>query len=232
MAGDKHRTKGKLQEERIIASLFVAPKTVEQLASALGKCPSGIALYLKRMRAERRVFICSHEKRNGSPAKIWAVGDRADVEYVPLDRPTPKISAAQRRAQVLRLLKEQPRTIRQLAPLMHTVYETAGRYVGQMRKGANRQIYILTWRHPRETNPNSTYGGDWAPVYAVGNEPDAPKPARETSKERHARAHKDKEYRKARNAQRRTRYQQDKLVKNHIKAGPQTWISALMGVQP
>jgi hypothetical protein len=230
MAGDKHRRKGKLQEARIISRLSTKPQTVEQLASALGKCPSGIALYLKRMRAEHRVFVCGHEPRHGSPAKVWAVGDRPDVEYVPIDRPTPKISAAQRREQVIALLTEKPRTIRQLAPAMHVVYETAGRYVGQLHKGPNRQVYIQAWRHPRDLNPENSRGGDWAPVYAVGDKPDAQKPARESSKERHARMHKDREYRRARNAQRRARYQQDKLVKQHIKAGPQTWLSALLNV--
>jgi hypothetical protein len=228
MAGDKHRRKSRLQEARIIASLAEKPKTVEQLAEEMHLCPSGVALYLKRMRTAHQVYVCDHEKRNGSPAKIWAAGNRPDAEYVPQSRPMPKTSAEERRAQVLELLAEKPRTIRELGPAMHLVSEAAGKYVRALRQPGNRQLHIAKWLHPREVDPTSTKGGDWAPVYAVGAKPDAPKPERETSRTRHARMQKDREYRRARNAARRLRYQQDKLIKKHTKAGPHSWLSALM----
>jgi hypothetical protein len=106
------------------------------------------------------------------------------------------------------------------------------KYIRKLREPGNRQLYIAKWLHPREVDPESTNGGDWAPAYAVGTQPDAPKPPRETSKERHARMHKDREYRRARNAARRERYQRDRIVKQHTKSGPQPWFAALLGVQP
>lgn len=235
MAGDIHHRKRKLQEARIISSLNKAPKTVEALAAELGRCPSGVSLYLKRMRAEGRLYVSGHIPSLGAfagcPAKIWSVGNRPDVEYVPLRRPTPKTSAQERRDTVLRLLAEQPRTVRALAAAMHIVYETAGRYVGQLRKQERRQVYIAKWSHPREISPESTKGGDWTPVYAVGKKPDAPKPKRETSKERHARLSKSRAYRKARNAARRDRYNNvDRVLRQHKKQGPQSWASALFNI--
>lgn len=235
MASDKHRRKGKLQEARIIASLAEKPKTVERLAAALRMCPSGVALYLKRMHAEpRRTYVCGHEKaaRTGLPANIWAAGSQPDIEYVPQSRPTPKTSAKERCTQVLELLAEKPRTTRELAPLMHIVYGAVIKYIRMLREPGNRQLYIAKWLHPREVDPSRTSGGDWAPVYAVGTKPDAPKPARETSQARHARMQKDREFRRVRNQARRARYQRDKIVQQHLKAGPRPWFAALMGAQP
>jgi len=228
MAGNSQKKHGRQQEQRIIVSLQQQPKSTKQLADALGMGRSNTAIYLARMRAEpRRVFICGYEKQAGRPTPIYAAGCRPDVEYVPLSRPTPKTSHAQRLEQTLALLSEKPRTLRELGPAMNVVPGAAGKFVRILRTA--KQVRIAGWRHPSAVSPNGT-GGDWAPVYAIGSAPDAPKPPRETSKERNARLHKNKDYRAARNKARRDRYQVEKVVKKHTKAGPQPWFAALVNV--
>lgn len=230
MAKNRQRQHGRLQEQRIITSLQQKTKTTQQLADALGMCRSNVAIYLERMRrAPRRVFICDYEERTGRPAPIYAAGDKPDVEYAPLSRPTPKTSAAERLSQALRLLAEKPRTLRELGPAMNMVPGAAGKHVRTLRTSKPKQVFIESWRHPSEVSPDGT-GGDWAPVYAAGDKPDAPKPPRETGKARHARLHKKKEYRDARNKARRARYQVEKVVKKHTKAGPQPWFAALTNI--
>jgi biotin operon repressor len=231
MAGDKQRRVGRKQEMRALAALRQKPMTTQQLADALGLCRSSAANYIVRLRAEpQQIYVSGHEQRQGSPAPVFAVGARPDVEYLPQSIPAPKPSKEQRCAQVLKLLAEKPATARQLGPRMNVVPGTAMKYIAMLRDPANKQVFILKWLHPRQVDPKNTVGGDWAPVYAVGNKADKPKPPAETSAQRHARLHKDRDYRRVRNVERRARYEKEKLVKQHLKAGPQTWLSALMGV--
>lgn len=228
MAADKCLKKMRLNERRILIVLEEKPRTVKQLACALNLSKSGTALYLKRMQiSPRRIYVCGHAtpESHGSPAPIWAAGDRPHVEYVPLARRAPKLSAERRCDRILALLTEKPYTLRQLSQRVHLVPEAVGRYVWILRKA--KKAYIARWLHPREVNPENRNGGDWAPAFSAGDRPDAPKPKRETSKERHARLQKSKAYREAKAAAQRARYQQEKMIKQHVKAGPQTWISAL-----
>jgi hypothetical protein len=200
------------QERRIVESLEAGAKTMHQLCAALGLKGGAISGYLRHLRqAPRRVYVCGHEPRHGRAASIFAAGDKPDVEFVPLARPAPKVSAAQRRQQVLELLVEKPRSRAELAECMHLVTEAAGRYVTELRRPECRQLYIVDWRHPSELH-QSNLGGDWTPVYAVGTKPDKKKPV-EGRRARHARLQKDPEYRHARNVKRRARYAVEKHTK-------------------
>jgi len=200
------------QEQRILEALTDRVQTMDQLIETIGLKRAAISGYLRHLRQEpRRVYVCGHEPRLGRAASIFAVGDKPDVEFVPLARPAPKKSAAERRQQVLDLLAEKPRTRAELAQCMHLVTEGAGRYVTALRRPENRQLYIIDWRHPSEVH-QSNAGGDWTPVYAVGTKPDKRKPV-EGKRARHARLQKDPEYRHARNVKRRARYAIEKHTK-------------------
>jgi hypothetical protein len=206
------RERGIQQRTLIIESLTAAPKTITQLCAALGMGQKNARRYLDRLRtAPRQVFICGHEQRHGRPAPIFAAGDKPDVEYVPLSCPAPKVSAVARRQQVLKLLTERPRTRHELAKCMHMVTHAAGRYVTELRRPDNRQLYIIDWRHPSEVH-GGTSGGDWTPVYAVGVKKDKRKPV-EGKAARHARLQKSPAYREDRNIKRRTRYVLQKVTK-------------------
>ena len=206
------RERGIQQRKAIVENLAAAPKTLDELCVALDLGQKNARRYLEQLRAPaRQVHICGHQQRHGRPAPIYAAGDKADVEYVPLSHPAPKTSAAERRAQVLKLLTEKPRTRGELAECMHLVTGAAGKYVTELRHPDNRQLYIVDWRHPSDVHGGSA-GGDWTPVYAVGAKKDKRKPV-EGKSARHARLQKDPAYREDRNIKRRTRYAAQKAAK-------------------
>jgi len=212
---NRQRETGETRERLILESLAAEPKTAAQLCEALDMKHSNLTVYIRRLRAARRVFVCDHDRRKGDhagrPAPIFAAGSEPDVEFVPQSCPRPKIIADQRRQRVLELLVEKPRTRQELADCMFLCVEAAGKYVTEMRRPENRRLYIIDWRHPSKVH-NSTAGGDWTPVYAVGTKPDKIKPV-EGKKARHARLQRIPEYREGRNLKRKARYAVEKATK-------------------
>lgn len=217
---NRQKEMGLQREQQIIASLRESPKTNAQLCDATGLRRASIALYLVRLHAEpKRAYIMGHEMRSGSPAPIWAAGDNPDAEYVPQSRPMPKTSAEERIQQVLSLLTSRRMTTRQLANKMHVTQATAGRYVTKLRRDG--KVYVYRWIAPYKAYPG-TRAATWIPVYAVGDKPDVPMPAQESSSSRHARLHTSVEYREDRNKKRRLRYVVEKTRKK-----PNTIFAAL-----
>lgn len=182
---------GMAQCDRIVAHLQQGPESADRMCAALGLLYSNLWRYIKRLRAEKRIHISGWEPRQGRPAPIYSAGDRPDVEFVPLRRPVPKISAAQRRVKIIELLTTKPRTSMKLAEAMHVGRDGVLRYLTEMRR--ERAVYVARWQHPNKTR-GAGLGGRWSPVYAVGNKPDAPMPPKETSKQRHDRLSKDSAY--------------------------------------
>jgi DNA-binding Lrp family transcriptional regulator len=225
--GDFHKKIGQMREQQVVDALKDKQMTVEQLASALGMSPSSIAIYVTRLHEEpKRVYVSGHERRlSGMPAVLWSAGSSPDVEFVPLSMPTRKVSAAERIEQVIALLEAQPRTLRDIAKVMHMVPRAAGKYVSLLRAGDEQRIYIARWLSPRVTHPGQR-AGSWAPVYAVGNKADKPMPKKETSAERHARRYQSREIREMETARRKRDYTLKKA-----KAKPATWFTALPGAK-
>jgi DNA-binding CsgD family transcriptional regulator len=204
--GSTHIQRGKANEQRILRCLAESPKTVKALASALGMKGSNLAIYITRLRYEpKRIYRCGHEQRNGSPAPVWAVGTLPDVEYVPLECPTPKPTATERKLQVLTILEAGPLSTRQLAGRMFLAEGVVGRYIKALRDPEAKQLYICKWLHPSEANPESK-GGHWTPLYAIGDKPDKKMPKKETSAQRHKRLQKEKTYRDDRKAKSKAAY--------------------------
>lgn len=223
--GPSSRARGEANARLVIDTLRRKPMTVRQLAEALGKSESGIALHLRKLRDNpRRVHISGHylaPGAQGQPAPIWSVGNRPHAEYVRINIPGRKTTSEERRAQILALLAERPRTAAQLAEVLHIVRECVLRHMQPLRTAENRQVYISRWQHPSKIAKPGT-GGDWAPVYAAGNKKDKVKPKRETSIERHQRLSLDEAYKASRRKKRREHHQIEKT-----RARPQGIFAAL-----
>lgn len=210
---------GLARDARILACLAREPMTVQQISAAINTCRSSVGMALKRMNeGARKVFICGHtERRKGRPQPIWSAGNMPNVEFVPNARPAPKISAAQRRQQILDLLRRRPQTVAELAESMHIVRARVVKYLGELRNAQPRQVHIAKFLHPSKFGR----GGTWVPVYAIGNKPDAVLVI-ETPAQRHARLSLDLAYREDRRKERKVRYQIERLRKK-----PNHWASAL-----
>lgn len=212
-------SKGRQRMDKIIAALQSKPMGVVELAEVLGMGKSNVWVYLDKMRngTPKRVFISGYRKhaeaRAGQPAPIYSAGSKPDFEYVPNNRPTPKTSAAQRREQMIALLRKSPMTAQQLGDEMHIVKARALMYVGQMKR--ENAVYISRWLRPEGA-------GAWAPVYALGNRPDKPTPKGETSGQRHARLMRNPEHAEEERARRRRRYAVERL-----RGKPQSIFAAL-----
>lgn len=218
--GQKNMEIGQRRAQAILDLLASGPMSRQQLSRALAAASSSIAMHLERLHAAKRIHVCGHIPNHmGMPATLWALGNLPDVEYVPLSRPMPKTSAAERREQVLRALGKKPRTSLQLAESIHVVKKTASVYIAQLRR--DKRLYIVKWIAGGTLYPDSR-ASSWVPVYGVGNEPDAPTPKRETRAARHARLSKDSAFRQAERQRARVYY----LIKR-AKKKPQTIFSAL-----
>lgn len=193
--GENMQAKGILRKQVILDLLKTGPKTRKQIVDALGAGSSSISAHLVQLHeAPKRIYVCGHEPNHqGMPAKVWALGDKPDVEYVPNERPAAKTSAEERRQQVLTLLREQPRSAQQLVGAIHVVKKTISIYIAQLRDPENRKLFIVKWLPAGEAYPDKRASA-WVPVYAVGSKPDAPMPAPETKAARYARMKLSKEF--------------------------------------
>jgi DNA-binding transcriptional ArsR family regulator len=196
--GEKNQAIGARYRQAILDLLKEGPKTRQQIMATLGMASASVSSHLRKLHQEpKQAFICDHIPNNqGMPAAVWALGDKPDVEYVPQSRPGKKISAEERRQQVLAKLREKPRSAKELAKVIYLSKKAAGIYITQLRAPENRQLFILKFLPPGVANPGLR-ASSWVPVYAVGNKPDAPAPKKETSSARHARLSKSEKYREA-----------------------------------
>lgn len=213
---NKMQLKSSRREKAILDALRAKPMTTQQIADAIGASNSSVAIYLRRLleSVPAKVYVSRYEpnlgKYAGRPAPIYSAGNKKSVEFVPLSCPVPKISSAERRAKILELLEAQPMTVNQLAVKMFIVRGTVSKHMTALRNAAERQVYIKSWDHPSKVAEEGK-GGDWAPVYAVGDKKDKPKPKQETPSQRHKRLSKDQSYVLQRRLKRRLRYNVEKL---------------------
>lgn len=221
---------GRINEMRILAIIRERPQTSAEIASTIGLKKSMVNLYLRRLNrvVPRRVYIIDHAPViRGAPGSIWAEGDKPNKEYTPQERRVGKITQEERNQSVINALSSGPMTAKELSEKLHVVTRTIHVYVKRLRECEPKRVYICRYSHVRERDPDSTTGGEWAPVYAVGWQADAPKPKKETSAERHARLMKTPGYKKKRREQRKMQSLRDQSLKAAKKLGKQTWLSAL-----
>lgn len=187
---------GRQKDRELVDMLRRQPMTIAEIAKIVGLTVSAVTYRVTRLRdtKPKRVYIKEFRSNcgiyAGRPAPVYAAGFLPDVEFVPLRRPTPKTSGAQRCEQILSILAGGPKSSMQISKRMHVCRDAALRYLTQMRREG--RVYISRWIHPNELCKGR--GGSYTPVYAVGNKKDKPKPAKESSADRNARKRKDPAY--------------------------------------
>lgn len=182
MANNKLSAHALAQERRILNALMTRPMCNNDLALHMGMGRSGAAKYTARMHAAKpkRVHIVGHRApaTGGYPRPIFAAGDGRDAVYVARFPSAPKKTAVDRKGDAMgRIMKEleKGRTAQEIAKASFLAFSTVHKYMDEMH-AAGWTIYVRTWRRTGELN-------QWAPVYAIGNKPDAPRPAPKTRRD-------------------------------------------------
>lgn len=161
-------------EQRIRELLAVELMSNHELGAALGLSRSGAQNYTSSMLARREIFIAEwrHTNAGGAPRAYYGLGDNPDVAFIPVKPVSdparnPHLLAAQnRRAIVLALAT--PRTSDEIAAHCHLGESTATKHIAALR--AEKKARITSWRRAKN-------GKAWQPVYVLGSDPDAPRPA-------------------------------------------------------
>lgn len=168
---------------KILTAIERKPMTVADLMPVIGLKYEATARYVKKLRRDKRIHVCDHIRTGGNPHLVYALGNKPDVEIVPTKVRTAK---GPRRFDVMLgraigFLREKPRTAAELAELMHVCKDHARRYLNHLLESNPRCVYLKEWRP-------ALGRGNPAPVYALGNKPDVPKP----KSSRHDRYQKEK----------------------------------------
>jgi hypothetical protein len=209
---------------RILAAIKNDALTAQQLADRLHLTRDGINVCLQKMKAEspRLIHVSGYvyNPAGGRPAPQYRPGDLPDAVYRPSRASSRHAIVAEQTARAKSELKANPMTCVQLAQVMGLCAGRARLYIADLR--ANKQAYIKGW---------ATQSAGTAPIYAIGNRPDAPKPVID-GKVRYARLkarhEKDDDAKEA-----YQRSQARRQLKNRIarmKFEPQTPFSALFAV--
>lgn len=157
------------QRARILAAIASGPLTAQELADRLHLSRDGINLHIAQMRKEtpRALHISGHvfNRKGGRPAPQYSLGDLPDATYTASRAPTRHEQRDKQRARAKAELKAQPMTARQLGARMGICSGWARHYIGELRE--EKQAYIKGW---------ATLNAGTAPIYAIGQREDEPKP--------------------------------------------------------
>jgi predicted ArsR family transcriptional regulator len=202
------------QRGRILAALKDGPLTAKQLGEKVHLSRSGITIYLSAMQEEtpRLVRIVGYfpSPTGQRPAPMYGLGSKPDAKYVRTRAPKGKVTAADRKKQILKLLAAKQMTGAEVND--EVGLKRARIYVLELY--AEGSVHIAGWQQ----RPS---GGSPAPVYAAGSASDAPRPTTQTVHEKCARA-----WAKLKADPHRHGLH---LKRNRLRKNPQTWLSALMG---
>lgn len=167
--GANNKARGVANEQRILSLLSEQPMTLHELADAMGHSVASMYLYRTRLMAQpKRIHVCAYIPNGHKPSPVYAAGGRPDVEFVGGRKPRqPEDRKTKQRRRLREVLEGQALTADQVGLKMHLSTSRARIYISELR--ALGQAYIARWQHPGKQ-------GDHAPVYALGNKPDAPKP--------------------------------------------------------
>lgn len=154
------------QVDRIIKILGDSPMTVPQLADALfiSRHTAGNYIRLMYNATPKRIHVSGWLPTDANkPTRIYSVGDHRDAKYVTKRQKTGYTKTNNMKAELLDLLAL-PQTVNQLAE-RYGISQSRTRDLVAMLKKEGR-VHIKAWALPE-------YRGSQAPMYAVGNEPDA-----------------------------------------------------------
>lgn len=210
------KERGERQIKRICEFLERGPANKITIAESCFMAGSTAMGYIKRLRAENRVFICGHTANgSGRPAPIYQLGEGVDKVFCRVKRKHQgkgtRPSMDERSKEALKILRS-AKTSAELGILMKIAQSRANRYIRDLR--AQGKVFIMGYRQP----PN---GGDQSPVYMAGKQPDAVK-RRITRAERYAATMANPV-----KAERELMKRKTRLVVEKAKRKPQSIFSAL-----
>lgn len=165
---DYQKDRSDRQKARIMDALADGPMNTKALAEKLHLSRTIILKYLHQLGQEPRlVRVSGYDDRHGRPAPIYALGSEADEVFVrQADRPRPG-RVAMRRQQIIDALTGSPMTCEQLSNIIGIQRSPIRNYLAELRN--ERRVHISGWT-------KAIKQGDIAPIYGLGNRPDAPKP--------------------------------------------------------
>lgn len=200
---------------KILRSLEFKPMTVNDLASLMSLGYRAVLNYLDDLHSSRRIHICGYIGR--ARMRIYALGNKPDVEYVPLKasrKKSPRHSELARLELAAAALAEKPMTAEELGVVLHLCTSRARFYTGELMKATPRRAYVKEFKRSEGKK-------GWVPVYAAGDNPDAVMP-----RKNEAQRYRDK----IAVPERRERILKKWNERYHAKkkkAQPATWLSAL-----
>ena len=162
-------TRGALREKRILELLAAGPLSARAIAAELHLSLSGTLIYLSRLRAApQRVHVAGFDCiGSGRETPLYGLGELPDAVFEAKRKPKQPVKRIDaQRAKTLSALAT-PMTAAQLGVILCISAGATVVYVTELR--AQNKAYIKTWKAPGKR-------GDLAPVYALGNRLDAPKP--------------------------------------------------------
>lgn len=165
------------QRGRILAALEDGPLSALELAQRLHLTKDGVLRHLASMQqAPRMIRIAAYRNTGGRPTPLYGAGEREDAPYISTRVPKGRVTSEQQQARILKLLKKEPLSAAALSDRINL--RRVGIHITRLRKA--KRIYVLRWQ--------PTTAGYPSPVYAVGDQPDAPRPPTMSEKEKRARA--------------------------------------------
>lgn len=152
------------QIDKIIKILGTTPMTVPQLAGALFVSDHSAGYYIRLLHKLSRVHISGWLPTEANkPTRIYSAGFHEDVKYVSKRKKSVDTRVHDSKAKLLELLAL-PQTVKQLAERSGISTSRTRDFVAELKKEG--RVYIKAWILPDAK-------GSQAPMYAVGNEPDA-----------------------------------------------------------
>jgi predicted ArsR family transcriptional regulator len=157
------------QKWKILNALKDGPMDEVSLMPLLGLSRSGVNKYLSMLRKEKQIRIAEYRPTGRRPTPLYGLGNKPDAVFVAthVRKPRQPCRKTARREIIIAALKVKPRTAEELGVLIHTTVKAAREYLRELRAPGNRMVYIKSYRP-------APAAGFPAPVYALGNQPDAP----------------------------------------------------------
>jgi hypothetical protein len=190
--------RGQRNDARVTALLADNQLSNQQIADALHMSRDSAIIYTRRLRdcTPKRIYLSGwlHAPK-GKPAPMFTAGDLPDVEYV-TTRKRKLPDRVQVQIERVKAALAEPMTANQLAVAISRCISRTHKYLRMLRD--DKLVYVMDHAAPDGR-------GDQAPIYALGNLPDAVK-HRQTRAERHQKEQAKPGQKFQRSAARRAKY--------------------------
>lgn len=204
--------RGQRNDTRVTALLVGKQLSNQQIADALHMSRDSAIIYTRRLRActPKRIYLSGWlPSPGGKPAPLFSAGGHPDIEYVATRKKKLPDRVQMQIARITATLAE-PRTARQLATAISRSLSRTHKYLSMLR--AAGKVYIKDFAPPDGR-------GDQAPIYALGNLPDAVK-RRQTRAERYQLETRNPSRKFQMDSARRARYRKDHGLPPPAPANP------------